>query len=166
MPDALHHLVSRLDTAITAPAEALPAAVTAALGEAMATCNWLPPDQQHVNEDHYARRVLHSDPQDRYTIVAITWGRNQQSSIHAHHTWCGVAVYSGEIIETFYSGGDDHQAPQALRTVHRKPGTLSFDKGGTGVHRIANAANDAAVSIHVYGIGAAQITTGVNRVLG
>lgn len=166
MAEELRKLVSRLDAAITAPADALPAAVTAALGEAVASRDWLGPEQQHVDDHHYARHVLHADPHDRYTVVAIAWGRNQQSSIHAHHTWCGVAVYSGEIAETFYDHGDDDQSPQALRTVRRSPGTLSFDEGGAGVHRIANPGVDVAVSIHVYGIGAARIATGVNRVLG
>ncbi|MGE0557270.1 MAG: cysteine dioxygenase [Burkholderiales bacterium] len=165
MPEELRKLVHRLDAAITAPADVLPAAVTAALGEAVACRDWLAPEQQRVDEQHYARHLLHADPHDRYTVVAIAWGRSQQSSIHAHHTWCGVAVYSGEITETFYTGGDDLPL-QALRTVRRSPGTLSFDEGGTGVHRIANPGGDVAVSIHVYGIGAAQIATGVNRVLG
>lgn len=166
MPEELRKLVRRLDAAIAAPADALPAAVTAALGEAVASRGWLGPEQQRVDDHHYARHVLHADPQDRYTVVAIAWGRSQQSSIHAHHTWCGVAVYSGEIAETFYDHGHDDRPPQALRTVRRSPGTLSFDEGGAGAHRIANPTGDVAVSIHVYGIGAAQIATGVNRVLG
>jgi len=166
MPEALRNLVSHLDAAIAAPPEELPAAVTAALGAAVTTRDWLLPEQQRTDRQHYARHVLYADPNDRYTVVAIAWDRSQHSSIHAHRTWCGVAVYSGEITETFYTTGDSSGHPQALRTVQRNPGTLSFDEGGTGAHRIANITEEVAVSIHVYGVGAAQITTGVNRVLG
>lgn len=166
MPETLRHLVSRLDAAIAAPPEELSAAVTAALGAAVATRDWLSPEQQRTDRQHYARHVLYADPQDRYTVVAIAWDRSQQSSIHAHRTWCGVAVYSGEITETYYAIDDGSGTPQALRTVRRNPGTLSFDQGGAGAHRIANIADVAAVSIHVYGVGAARIATDVNRVLG
>jgi predicted metal-dependent enzyme (double-stranded beta helix superfamily) len=164
MPPELKNLVSRMDAALAAPPDTLPAAVTAALGEAVGSGNWLSPEQRCVDSARYARHVLYADPLDRYTVVSLVWGRGQQSPIHAHNTWCGVAVYSGEIRETFYAAGGD--APTPLRTVRRQAGTLSFDEGDAGVHRIANHDGDVAVSIHVYGIGAARVTTGVNRVLG
>lgn len=164
MPPELKNLVNRLDAALAAPPDTLPAAVTAALGEALGSGHWLGPEQLRVDSAQYARHLLYADPLDRYTVVSLVWGRGQQSPIHGHNTWCGVAVYSGEISETFYAAGDD--APTPLRTVRRQAGTLSFDDGGAGVHRIANPDGDVAVSIHVYGIAAAQVATGVNRVLG
>lgn len=162
--DTLHTLIRRLDAAMEAPPENLHGAVTGALAEAVARRDWLRDEQQQADTAQYARHVLHADPQDRYTVVALVWGSGQQSPIHAHHTWCSVAVYRGEISETFYAADDG--APVPLRTVRRGAGTLSFDGGDAGVHRIANPAGDTAVSIHVYGIGAAKVATGVNRVLG
>jgi hypothetical protein len=41
-----------------------------------------------------------------------------------------------------------------------------LDAGGRSVHRIGNAGGETAVSLHVYGVGAARVATGVNRVLG
>lgn len=164
MPDTLQTLVRGLDAALTVPREAFPAAVTAALGQAVASGSWLGPDQLRVDPEQYARHLLYADPLERYTVVSLVWGNGQQSPIHSHHTWCGVAVYRGEICETFYSAENGKPAP--LRTVRRKAGTLSFDEGDAGVHRIANSDGDVAVSIHVYGIAAAQVATGVNRVLG
>lgn len=164
MPPPLQRLVQRLDAAVAT--NALPGAVTAALGEAVGANNWLSPEQQRASHDHYTRHVLHADPQDRYTVVAIVWGRGQQSPIHGHHTWCSVALYSGEISETFYDTEGPGGTPRALRTIQRGVGTLSFDADLTGAHRIANTACDVAVSIHVYGVGAAHVTTGVNRILG
>ncbi len=164
MPDTLQKLVRRLDAALTAPREALPATVTAALGEALASGDWLDTDQTRVDPSQYARHLLYADPLGRYTVVSLVWGNGQHSPIHAHHTWCSVAVYRGEISETFYAANDGSPVP--LRTVRRKTGTLSFDEGDAGVHRIANPDGDIAISIHVYGIGAAEVGTGVNRVLG
>jgi len=48
----------------------------------------------------------------------------------------------------------------------RERGTLSFDADQIGIHRIANASPEVAVSIHVYGVGGTRIATDVNRVLG
>ncbi len=160
----LHTLVRQLDAAVAAPPEKLHGAVTGALAAAVARRDWLKDEQQRADREQYARHVLHADPQGRYTVVSLVWGPGQQSPIHAHHTWCSVAVYRGEISETFYAADDGSPVP--LRTVRRGAGTLSFDGGDSGVHRIANPDGDTAVSIHVYGIDSAQVATGVNRVLG
>jgi len=166
MQAPLQQLVHRLDAAVAAPQAGLADAVTAALGEAVAAGAWLLPEQQRASHDHYARHVIYADPEDRYTIVSIAWGSGQQSPIHGHHTWCGVAVYRGTVIETFYETAGNNAPPRALRSTARRPGTLSFDADLTGVHRIANTTQDVAVSIHVYGVGGARIATDVNRVLG
>lgn len=166
MQAALQQLVDRLDAAVSAPQDELPDAVTAALGEAVAAGAWLLPEQQRASHDHYARHVIYADPEDRYTIVSIAWGSGQQSPIHGHHTWCGVAVYRGTVVETFYEVAGNNAPPRALHSMVRQPGTLSFDADLKGVHRIANATQDVAVSIHIYGVGGARIATDVNRVLG
>jgi predicted metal-dependent enzyme (double-stranded beta helix superfamily) len=164
MAAPLQQLVRRIDAALAAPSQALPAAVTAALGEALARSDWLGEEQLRPDPAQYARHLLHADPLGRYSVVSLVWDCGQQSPIHAHHTWCSVGVYSGEISETFYAV--ENAVPVPLRTVRRGAGTLSFDDGGSGVHRIANPDGGVAVSIHVYGIDAARVATGVNRVLG
>lgn len=166
MQAPLQQLVDRLDAAVAAPQEELPDAVTAALGEAVAAGAWLSPEQQRASHDHYARHVIYADPGNRYTIVSIAWGSGQQSPIHGHHTWCGVAVYRGTVVETFYEIAGNNAPPRALCSMVRQPGTLSFDADLKGVHRIANTTQDVAVSIHVYGVGGTRIATDVNRVLG
>jgi predicted metal-dependent enzyme (double-stranded beta helix superfamily) len=166
MQAQLQQLIRQLDAAVAAPAQELPGAVTAALGNAVSAGKWLLPEQQRASQDHYTRHVIYADPEDRYTIVSIAWGSGQQSPIHAHHTWCGVAVYCGTVVETFYEIAGNNAPPRALRSMVRESGTLSFDGDLKGIHRIANSAQDVAVSIHVYGVGGARITTDVNRVLG
>jgi len=166
MQSPLQQLVQRLDAAVASPRQKLPAAVTSALAEAMGAGEWLTAEQQRPSHDHYTRHVVYADPEDRYTIVSIAWGTGQQSPIHGHHTWCGVVVYSGTIIETLYESVGNNAPPRALRSMVREKGTLSFDADLTGAHRIANTAQDVAVSIHIYGVGGARIATDVNRVLG
>jgi predicted metal-dependent enzyme (double-stranded beta helix superfamily) len=164
MADTLQTLVLGLDAAVAAPPATLADAVAAALRAAVAQQGWLQTAHLKTGSTQYARHVLHADPHGRYTLVSLVWDRGQHSPVHAHHTWCGVGVYSGEIEETFFAEQDRAVVP--LRKIRRGPGTVSFDDGGTGVHRIANPDGGVAVSIHVYGIGVAEVATGVNRVLG
>ncbi len=162
----LVRLIERMNAAVIAPADDLPPLVTAALAESVAQPDWLTADQCRASHDHYTRHVLYGDPDGRYTIVAIVWGARQRSPIHAHHTWCGVGVYSGTINEALYRENADGGPPVLSNIAVRGTGTLSFDNPNDGIHRIANNEADPAVSIHIYGIDRARITTGVNRVLG
>ncbi len=166
MSAPLHRLVERMNVAVTAPAGDLPSLVTAALEESVAQPDWLTAEQCRASHDHYTRHVLYGDPDGRYTIVAIVWGAHQRSPIHAHHTWCGVGVYRGKINEALYHEDVDGGAPVLSSIAVRGAGTLSFDHPNDGIHRIANNETDPAVSIHIYGVDRARITTGVNRVLG
>jgi predicted metal-dependent enzyme (double-stranded beta helix superfamily) len=166
MSAPLHRLVERMNTAVTAPAGDLPSLVTAALEESVAQPDWLTAEQCRASHDHYTRHVLYGDPDGRYTIVAIVWGARQRSPIHAHHTWCGVGVYRGRISEALYRENVDGGPPVLSNITMRDAGTLSFDQPNGSIHRIANNETDPAVSIHIYGVDRARITTGVNRVLG
>lgn len=166
MNASLQRLVERMNAAVAAPADELPSRVTAALEESVVRPDWLTAEQCRPSHDHYTRHVLYGDPDGRYTIVAIVWGARQRSPIHAHHTWCGVGVYRGKINEALYMENAEGGPPVLLNIAVRGSGTLSFDMPNDGIHRIANTEPDPAVSIHVYGVDRARITTGVNRVLG
>ena len=166
MSAPLQRLIERMDTAVTAPADDLEPLVTAAIGESVAQPDWLTAEQCRPSHDHYTRHVLYGDPNGRYTIVVIVWGARQRSPIHAHHTWCGVGVYRGKINEAQYRENADGGPPVLSSIAVRGAGTLSFDQPNDSIHRIANNETDAAVSIHIYGVDRARITTGVNRVLG
>ena len=163
---ALQRLIDGLDAAVSGPDDALAREVTAALRDAATQDEWIPPERRRANHDQYARHVLYGDPAGRFSILSIVWGPGQMSPIHAHHTWCGVAVYRGTLTETFFQ----HSAPGALpvpfEAVARAPHTLSFDRPLTAIHRIANEGTDLAISIHVYGVSRERITTGVNRIYG
>ena len=166
MPPALQQLIESMNAAVAAAPEQLAQGVTAALGESMVDPSWLPAEKRHASHDHYTRHLLYSDPGDRFSILAIVWGRQQQSPIHAHYTWCGVGIYHGELSETYYRGNIAGKPPTPLETVRRGAGELSFDLPLTGIHRIANPGDETAISLHVYGVGEKKIATGVNRILG
>jgi predicted metal-dependent enzyme (double-stranded beta helix superfamily) len=163
-PPALQRLIDQLDAAVSGPEPALARGVTAALKGAVTQEEWIPPDRRHANHEHYARHVLYGDPAGRYSILSIVWAPGQMSPIHAHHTWCGVAVYRGTLAETYFRVAGSEAAPVPIRTVARAACTLSFDRPFAAIHRIANESADVAVSIHVYGVGREHIATRVNRI--
>ena len=161
---ALQRLIDDLEAAVSAPAEALAQGVTAALESAVAEPEWLPADRRRASHDNYARHVLHGDAAGRFSILSIVWSPGQASPIHAHHTWCAVAVYRGTLVETFFRNEAAGATPVAIRTVTRAAHTLSFDRPLAAIHRVANEGAETAISIHVYGLGRDRIMTGVNRV--
>ncbi|MEK6594000.1 MAG: cysteine dioxygenase family protein, partial [Pseudomonadota bacterium] len=126
-PPALQCLIERMNAAVAAPPEELPRMVTAALAESVAGDAWLPDEILRASHDHYTRRLLYGDPGERYSILVIVWGRQQQSPIHTHYTWCGVGIYRGELTETHYREEAAGKAPAALGIRRCRAGELSFD---------------------------------------
>ena len=105
--------------------------------------------------DHYARRLLHADPQSRYTVIAMTWGPGQGTPLHDHGgSWGSVCVYRGIVRVTPYEplGEPDGDVWQ-----FRKDASIDAGRGGISsvippddYHTIENPFDEAAVSIHVY----------------
>ena len=105
----------------------------------------------------YARRLMHRDPQDRYTVLAMVWDRGQGTPLHDHAgTWCVECVYRGRIRVTSFSvhGGD----PETGIVQFAKESAVMAGVGEAGAlippfeyHMIENPDATAAVTIHVYG---------------
>jgi predicted metal-dependent enzyme (double-stranded beta helix superfamily) len=151
-------LKPRLDAAVTAPDIATIAAqVKAALQDTL-RCNGLqlPAAFCQARPDSYARRLLHRDDHDRYTVVVMTWGPGQRTALHDHAgIWCVECVVDGEMEVTQYdlvseAGGTYQFAPQThVNAVRGSAGCLipPFE-----YHTLGNARPDgASVTLHVYG---------------
>jgi predicted metal-dependent enzyme (double-stranded beta helix superfamily) len=140
--------------------------VIAALQAAAADPILLTADQCIVCPDRYARHVLYADPQSRFTILALVWSGGQFSPVHAHDTWCAYAVHHGALAETLFRFDAATEQAIPLRTETRRAGYGCFARSGLEqIHRLGNAGLEPAISIHVYGVEAAQICSHVNRVL-
>lgn len=105
------------------------------------------------------RHVLYVDPQDRFVITAITWLPGQRSPLHGHQVWCAFGVAEGALTEETFDG------PHAeTRTLHAGE-CASQDLENRIVHRVSNTAERVLVSLHLYGVSAARLTTGINRIV-
>jgi len=107
--------------------------------------------------DRYARRLLHRDPAGRYTVLAMVWDRGQGTALHDHGgMWCVECVYRGRIRVTSWSvcGGD---AESGVVQFARETEILAGPAEAGALippfeyHVLANADDQPAVTIHVYG---------------
>lgn len=138
--------------------------IQSALRSAVAQSDWLPPERRTANHQNYARHLLHADPLGRYSLLSIVWSPGQMSPVHSHLTWCAVAVLRGEIEESFFELPAAQSEPTLRKSVKRGAGSISFSESDAGIHRIANRSSELAISLHVYGVGADRVNTGINRV--
>lgn len=175
VPEPLQRLCDALDTAFAQSADAVDpsqhaafaSGVRSALAEAAADPALLGPLQRKGSPDTYRRHLLAADPHGRYAIAALVWQPGQASPIHAHQTWCGYAVLEGALSETVYDWCDTRRCASETRTHPRASGAVSFVRAGRGgIHRLGNASNAVAISLHIYGVAGSQIATHVNDLLG
>lgn len=114
----------------------------------------------------YTRHMLHADPSGMFTVVALRWERNQASPVHAHYTWCALRVLRGALTESHFEWDRSSEQAFLLNRVARPAGQSVCGHGGMDfIHRLGNEQVQTAVSIHVYGIDSARISSHVNRKL-
>jgi len=109
------------------------------------------------NPERYARRLVHRDPQNRYTVLAMVWNGGQGTPLHDHAgMWCVECVYRGRIRVTSYAchGGD----PERDIVQFKKETIVHAGVGEAGAlippfeyHVLENAGDTPAVTLHVYG---------------
>jgi predicted metal-dependent enzyme (double-stranded beta helix superfamily) len=138
----------------------LAAALRAAVGKRSA---WLRREHRVGDPARYMRHILYVDPDDDFVITAITWLPGQKSTVHGHYVWCAYGVAEGELTEeTFRAPGD---LLEQLGTKTLRAGELAeVDLGGPLYHRVSNRTRKLLVTLHVYGVAADYLTTGINRI--
>lgn len=161
----LERLVVELGDACRLPPASQGDRIRGALSRAVLLPDLVPPAQTRPHPDCYVRHVIHADPGHRFTVLALIWAPGQQSPVHAHVTWCAFAVRTGRLTETLFAF-DRPQGDALARTTHeRGAGYACYAPEGLELgHRLVNTGEETAISIHVYGVGADHIATGVNKV--
>jgi predicted metal-dependent enzyme (double-stranded beta helix superfamily) len=124
---------------------------------------WLRAEHRVGDPARYMRHLVYVDPDDDFVITAITWLPGQQSPVHGHYVWCAYGVAEGGLTE------EQFRAPGALletvkTTVLRAGELADFDLGGPIYHRVSNRSAGPLVTLHVYGVAADRLTTGINRI--
>jgi len=155
----VREMVRRLDEAMTPRDDAGRCrAVKQVLEETFAAgTNFLDAPYLVPNPERYARRLLHRDPDNRYTVIAMVWNIGQGTPLHDHAgIWCVECVYQGRIRVTSYNcqGGDpEHDIVQFKQetTIHAGVGEAGALIPPFEYHVLENAGAAPAVTLHVYG---------------
>ena len=137
----------------------LAAALRDAVGK---NSGWLRAEHRVGDPTRYMRHVLYVDPDGAFVMTAITWLPGQVSPVHGHHVWCAFGVAEGELTEECFRQLDGNLV--ALKTNVYRPGDVAerdFDR--KGIHRVSNRSRGTIVSLHLYGVSAERLTTGINR---
>ena len=154
----LAELVARLGRSVDAGSpKAITAAVKADLEDILGNHKLtLPASFTMPRPDCYARRLLHRDPQGRYSAIVMTWGPGQGTAVHDHGgLWCVEGVVDGEIAVTQYEVLPEPDGYYRVTPI----GSLLAGTGSAGClipptdhHVLANARPArASVTLHVYG---------------
>jgi len=120
----------------------------------------LAPAMLRIDPTRYARRLLHKDPDGRYSVVVMVWGPGQGTDLHDHAgRWCVECVHRGTISVTSFEmiTPPDAELPdfRVADVVRAGPGKAGALIPPFEYHRIANESPETAVTVHVY---AAELT--------
>jgi 3-mercaptopropionate dioxygenase len=115
----------------------------------------LSPHLRECCDGHYARRLVYRDDDKGYSIIAMTWGPGQATALHDHGgMWCVEGVWEGSIDVQQYElleQKKDHYRFEKRNSFQAGAGSAGCLIPPHEYHRIANASEETAVSIHIYG---------------
>jgi 3-mercaptopropionate dioxygenase len=120
-------------------------------------------EQRTGDPQTYKSEVLHSEPDGAFSIVALVWLPGQVTPIHDHVTWCVFGVIQGMECEELFEL-DEHGTclVEAGYRVNRAGAVSGFAPPGD-IHRVRNAGDLTAISIHIYGTDVSRIGSSVRR---
>jgi predicted metal-dependent enzyme (double-stranded beta helix superfamily) len=159
-------LMAEIGEACDGPASLMGDRLAAALRSAAANPTLLAPERRAPRPDCYARHVIASDPAGRFTLLSIVWAPGQFSPPHAHDTWCAYAVVDNALTETLFEFDAVSDKAVSSGVSLRQPGYACFAPAGLEqIHRLGNAGDVPAISLHAYGVERARVGTHVNRLV-
>ncbi len=155
----VRELVRQLDQAMTPRDDAGRCRAVKQILEASfaAGTEFLEPHYLAPNPERYARRLVHRDPANRYTVLAMVWNIGQGTPLHDHAgMWCVECVYQGRIRVTSYAchGGDPERDIVQFKqetVIHAGVGEAGALIPPFEYHVLENAGDIPAVTLHVYG---------------
>ncbi|WP_144635910.1 cysteine dioxygenase family protein [Bordetella genomosp. 13] len=166
-PAPLQALCASVEHAQRKAAQALLHELNASVADAGADAlAGLPPALRQGCPERYTRHVAYADPHGSFTIVYLIWRPGQFSPVHGHKTWCTYRVLQGELTETHYRWHPASRQAEACGQALRRAGDIvTAAPGLQQIHRLGNAGDGIAISLHIYGVAEADIASGVNHLV-
>ncbi|MFH8370326.1 cysteine dioxygenase [Streptomyces sp. NPDC018031] len=123
-------------------------------------------EQRQGDPDSYRQHILHAEQDGSFSIVALVWLPGQRTSIHDHVSWCVAGVHQGQESEERYRLVSDGTRSRLVPTEHvvNPQGSVCGFAPPGDIHRVYNACDGTAISIHIYGADIARLGSSVRRV--
>jgi Cysteine dioxygenase type I len=93
-----------------------------------------------------------------YSLQIFVWPPSTETKIHDHSSWGVYCCAVGSIFEERYERLDDGSRLDHARLRKTRQRTWSTDDGASsvlphdgGIHRVGNAGDNLAISVHLYG---------------
>jgi 3-mercaptopropionate dioxygenase len=137
--------------------------VASALERHLPSPSILPAEQRTGDPETYKSEVLHSEPDGSFSIVALVWLPGHVTPIHDHVTWCVFGVIQGMEWEELFELDEQHtRLVEAGYRLNQTGEVGGFAPPGD-IHRVRNAGDITAISIHIYGTDVTRIGSSVRR---
>ena len=120
-------------------------------------------DQRDGDPERYRTHVLHVEPDGGFSIVALVWRPGQLTPIHDHVTWCVFGVIQGVEYEELFRLDERRGCLVEAGTSASGSGSVSGFAPPGDIHRVRNAGDGTAISIHIYGADVSRIGSSVRR---
>jgi 3-mercaptopropionate dioxygenase len=137
--------------------------VAAELEQHLPSADVLTAQQRTGSQEGYRSHVLHAEPGGAFSIQALVWRPGQTTPIHDHLTWCVFGVIQGiEFEELFVLDEANECLIESGSSINRAGDVNGFAPPGD-IHRVRNAGDRTAISIHVYGTDVSRVGSSVRR---
>jgi 3-mercaptopropionate dioxygenase len=137
--------------------------VAAVLRRHLPSLDVLTAEQRLGDPERYRSHLLHGEPDGTFSIVALVWRPGQVTPIHDHVTWCVFGVVRGIESEELFTLDEEHGCLIPAGTSTNDAGKVSGFAPPGDIHRVHNAGDETAISIHVYGTDVSRIGSSVRR---
>jgi predicted metal-dependent enzyme (double-stranded beta helix superfamily) len=122
--------------------------------------------KREPDPNHYRQHILHVEPDGSFSIVSLCWLPGQETPIHDHVSWCVVGVHQGLELETAYRldrGPDGAETLVETGTLACTPGMTEALTPPGDIHKVSNAGDELAISIHIYGADIGKLGSSILR---
>jgi 3-mercaptopropionate dioxygenase len=120
-------------------------------------------EQRAGDSETFRSHVLYSEPDGSFSIVALVWRPGQMTRIHDHVTWGAFAVIQGMEYEELFTLDEDGRFLVAAGATENATGEVSGFAPPGDIHRVRNAGNRTAISIHIYGTDVSRLGSSVRH---
>lgn len=107
---------------------------------------------------------MHAERDGSFSIAAMVWRPGQVTPVHDHVSWCVTGVLQGTEHEEIFAL--DAAGGVLTETARRQnpAGTVAGFAPPGDIHRVRNAGDGVAVSMHIYGADLSRLGSSIRRV--